>query len=161
MVMPTAALAHERSVQVAQPPASAAKACPKSPPRLHGVGAGDNNSVVPRSCRRGGLPPRTLRRICHHIDANIGQRISVSALAELANLSVWYFVRAFKDSVGATPHDYLMQRRVEFAMRLLSDTDMALSEIALAAGFTDQSHCARRFRRHVGMSPQDFRWRAP
>jgi AraC family transcriptional regulator len=46
-------------------------------------------------------------------------------------------------------------------MELLSGTDMSLSEIALAAGFADQSHCARRFRQHVGMSPRDYRWSMP
>ena len=96
-----------------------------------------------------------------HIDAHIEQRISVEALASLANLSVCYFVRAFKQSVGVTPHDYLIRRRVQRTMQLLSGTDMSLSEIALAAGFADQSHCARRFRQHVGMSPRDYRWSTP
>jgi len=110
---------------------------------------------------RGGLPPRVLRRVREHIDENIEQRISVGALARLANLSVCYFVRAFKQSVGVTPHDYLIRRRVERTMELLSVTDLSLSEIALAAGFADQSHCARRFREHVGMSPRDYRWSVP
>jgi len=110
---------------------------------------------------RGGLPPRVLRRLRDHIDANIDQRISVDALAKLANLSVCYFVRAFKQSVGVTPHDYLIRRRVERTMEMLSGTDLSLSEIALAAGFADQSHCARRFREHVGMSPRDYRWSIP
>ena len=110
---------------------------------------------------RGGLPPRVLRRVREHIDAHIEKRISVEALARLANLSVCYFVRAFKQSVGITPHDYLIRRRVERTMELLSSTDMPLSEIALAAGFADQSHCARRFRQHVGMSPRDYRWSIP
>jgi AraC family transcriptional regulator len=110
---------------------------------------------------RGGLPPRVVRRLREHIDANIDQRISVDALAQLANLSVCYFVRAFKQSVGLTPHDYLIRRRVERAMELLSETELSLSEIALAAGFADQSHCARRFRQHVGMSPRDYRWSIP
>jgi AraC family transcriptional regulator len=110
---------------------------------------------------RGGLTPRVLRRLRDHIDANIDQRISVKALARLANLSVCYFVRAFKQSVGVTPHDYLVRKRVERTMELLAATDLSLSEIALAAGFADQSHCARRFRQHVGMSPRDYRWSAP
>jgi AraC family transcriptional regulator len=46
-------------------------------------------------------------------------------------------------------------------MELLSATDMSISEIAIAAGFADQSHCARRFRQHVGMSPRDYRWSRP
>jgi transcriptional regulator GlxA family with amidase domain len=107
---------------------------------------------------RGGLPPRVLRRVREHIDANIEQRISVEALANLANLSVWYFVRAFKQSVGVTPHNYLIRRRVERTSELLSETELSLSEIALAAGFADQSHCATRFRQHVGMSPREYRW---
>jgi transcriptional regulator GlxA family with amidase domain len=115
----------------------------------------------PMAYLRGGLPPRVVRRLREHIDSNIDRRISVEALAKLANLSVCYFVRAFKESVGVTPHDYLIRRRVKRTMELLSDTDMSLSEIALAAGFADQSHCARRFRQHVGMSPRDYRWSMP
>ena len=115
----------------------------------------------PMAYFRGGLPPRVVRRLREHIDSNIDQRISVEALAKLANLSICYFVRAFKQSVGVTPHDYLIRRRVKRTMELLSDTDMSLSEIALAAGFADQSHCARRFRQHVGMSPRDYRWSMP
>jgi len=115
----------------------------------------------PMAYFRGGLPPRVVRRLREHIDSNIDQPISVEALAKLANLSVCYFVRAFKLSVGVTPHDYLIRRRVKRTMELLSDTDMPLSEIALAAGFADQSHCARRFRQHVGMSPRDYRWSMP
>jgi AraC family transcriptional regulator len=119
------------------------------------------NTTAPFGYVRGGLPPRVVRRLHEHIDNNIDQRISVETLAKLANLSVCYFVRAFKQSVGLTPHDYLIRRRVERTMELLSGTDMSLSEIALAAGFADQSHCARRFRQHVGMSPRDYRWSMP
>jgi len=106
---------------------------------------------------RGGLPAHVVRRVREHIESNIGQRIKVETLAKLADLSVCYFVRAFKQSVGFTPHDYVMRRRLERTMELLSGTDMRLSEIALAAGFADQSHCARRFRQHVGMSPREYR----
>ncbi|WP_439370338.1 helix-turn-helix domain-containing protein [Bradyrhizobium sp. PMVTL-01] len=103
------------------------------------------------------MPPRTVRRIREYVDAHIDQSISVKGLAEIASLSVCYFVRAFKKSVGITPHEYLMQRRVDLAMSLLSATEMPLAEIAAAAGFVDQSHCSRRFRRSVGMSPRDYR----
>jgi transcriptional regulator GlxA family with amidase domain len=107
---------------------------------------------------RGGLPPKLVRRLREHIDSNIDKRISVEALAKLANLSVCYFTRAFKQSVGVTPHDYVIRRRVGRAMELLSGTNMPLSQIALAAGFADQSHSARRFRQVVGMSPREYRW---
>lgn len=103
---------------------------------------------------RGGLPPCVVRRVREYIDHNIDQRIRVITLAKLANLSVCYFLRTFKQSVGVTPRDYLIRRRVERTMELLSGTDM---EIALAVGFADQSHCARRFRQHVGTSPREYR----
>jgi AraC-like DNA-binding protein len=113
------------------------------------------------SYARGGLPPRVVRRLREHIDSNIDHRISVDTMAKLANLSVCYFTRAFDQSVGLTPHDYVIRRRVERTRDLLLGTDMSLSEIALAAGFSDQSHCARRFRQHFGMSPREYRWSIP
>jgi AraC-like DNA-binding protein len=120
-----------------------------------------SGTMVSAGFARGGLAPRVLRRIHEYIDDNIDQRISVGLLAALANLSVCYFVRAFKQSMGVTPHDYLIRRRVERTKQLLSGTDIPLSQIALAAGFADQSHFARRFRQHVGMSPRDYRWSSP
>ena len=120
-----------------------------------------SGTMVSAGPARGGLPPRVLRRIREYIDGNIDQRISVELLAGLANLSVCYFVRAFKQSTGITPHDYLIRQRVERTKQLLSGSNMPLSEIALAVGFADQSHFSRRFRQHVGMSPRDYRWSSP
>jgi len=120
-----------------------------------------SGAMVTAGFARGGLPPRVLRRIREYIDNNIDQRISVELLAGLAKLSVCYFVRAFKQSTGITPHDYLIRQRVEKTKQLLSGTDMPLSEIALTVGFADQSHFARRFRQHVGMSPRHYRWSSP
>jgi AraC family transcriptional regulator len=122
---------------------------------------GGEISCAPGGHIRGGLPPRTVRRISEYIENNIEQRITVEVLANLASLSVSYFVRAFKQSTGVTPHDYLMRRRVQLTIQLLADTGMSLSAIAHAAGFVDQSHFARRFRQHVGMSPRDYRWLTP
>jgi AraC-like DNA-binding protein len=131
---------------------------PFAPCVPYGGSAAESGAIVPSGRARGGLSPKTVRRIREYIDDHIGQRIRVELLAKLANLSVCYFVRAFKRSMSVTPHEFLIRRRVELTMRLLSKTDMPLSEIALAAGFVDQSHCARRFRQHVGMSPRDYRW---
>jgi len=123
-----------------------------------GDSAAERGPIAPSSRARGGMSPKTVRKIVEYIDGHIERRIRVELLAKLANLSVCYFVRAFKSSMNVTPHQYLIRRRVELTMRLLSGTDMPLSEIALAAGFVDQSHCARRFRQRVGMSPRDYRW---
>ena len=107
---------------------------------------------------RGGLPPRALRRVREYIEAHLEETISIDALAGIVGLSKYHFARAFKQSEGLTPHDYLLQCRVRRAQELLANTDLPLSEIALASGFSDQSHCARRFRERVGITPGRYRW---
>jgi AraC family transcriptional regulator len=119
------------------------------------------DAPVPWARIRGGLAPRTLRRVREYIEANLEDRISIASLASVAGLSTFHFARAFKQSQGVAPHDYLVQRRVKRAMELLDSTELSISEIACAAGFADQSHCTRRFQQHVGMSPRDYRWSMP
>jgi transcriptional regulator GlxA family with amidase domain len=107
---------------------------------------------------RGGLPPRALRRVREFIEERLEENISIQALASIAGLSMYHFARSFKQSEGMTPHEYVVQCRVRRAKDLLTETDLPLSEIALASGFSDQSHCARRFREHVGVTPSSYRW---
>jgi transcriptional regulator GlxA family with amidase domain len=107
---------------------------------------------------RGGLPPRMLRRVQQYIETHLTESISIQALAEIAGLSMYHFARAFKQSAGVTPHEYLVKSRVRRAQELLADTDMPLSQIAIATGFSDQSHCARRFREYFGVTPSGYRW---
>jgi transcriptional regulator GlxA family with amidase domain len=107
---------------------------------------------------RGGLPPRAMRRVHEFIEEHLEENVSIQALANIAGLSMYHFARAFKQSEGVTPHEYLIQRRVQRTKDLLAETDLPLSEIALASGFSDQSHCARRFREHVGVTPSSYRW---
>jgi AraC-like DNA-binding protein len=107
---------------------------------------------------RGGLAPGITRRISQYIDSHLGENISLEAMAEMAGLSVFHFSRAFRQSTGVAPHGYLLQRRIERAARLLSRTELPLSEIALAVGFSDHSHFARHFRRLTGTTPSVARW---
>jgi AraC-like DNA-binding protein len=123
-----------------------------------GSNAADSPIVALRPRIRGGLPPRAMRRVREFIEEHLEDNISIQALANIAGLSMYHFARAFKQSDGMTPHDYLIQRRVQRTKDLLAETDLPLSEIALASGFSDQSHCARRFREHVGMTPSSYRW---
>ena len=106
----------------------------------------------------GGLSPARTHRIREYINSNLDQNITLEALAEMAGLSTHHFARAFKQTLGMPPHSYVLQRRIERAQQMLRNTDLPMSEIALSAGFSDQSHLARHFRRITGMSPSVVRW---
>ena len=106
---------------------------------------------------RGGLAPATLRRVRDYVDANLAEPIDLASLAGVAELSPFHFARVFKQAEGVTPHRYVLERRVAKARRLLTDTDEPLGQIALTAGFADQSHFARRFREVVGLPPGEYR----
>jgi len=69
----------------------------------------------------------------------------------------YHFARLFRRTVGVPPHQYVLRRRVERAKELLLTGRLGLSEVALAAGFSDQSHLTRVFRRAVGLTPARFR----
>ena len=102
---------------------------------------------------RGGLAPAMKNRICDFIEEHIGEKISLGALSSLAGLSPNHFARAFQQSVGLPPHQYLLRRRLEHVEQMLRETQLPLSQIAQAVGFSDQSHLARHFRRLTGMPP--------
>jgi AraC-like DNA-binding protein/PAS domain-containing protein len=102
---------------------------------------------------RGGLSPTLKNRICDFIEEHLGEKISLGALSSMAGLSPNHFARAFQQSVGMPPHRYLLRQRVQHVEQMLRETQLPLSQIALAAGFSDQSHLARHFRRLTGMPP--------
>jgi AraC-like DNA-binding protein len=107
---------------------------------------------------RGGLPPGAIRRVREHVEVHLSESIDLAELAAIAGLSVYHFARAFKQSAGVTPHHYLLHRRIERAQEMLARSELPLSGIALATGFSDQSHLARHFRQMLGMTPGQFRW---
>ena len=102
---------------------------------------------------RGGLSPTQKNLVCNFIEEHLGEKISLGALSSMAGLSTNHFARAFQQSVGMPPHQYLVRRRVQHVEQMLRQTQLPLSQIALAAGFSDQSHLARHFRRLTGMPP--------
>jgi AraC-like DNA-binding protein len=107
---------------------------------------------------RGGLSPAVTRRVCDYIEGHLDEKMRLDGLAAMSGLSTDHFARAFHRSVGMPPHTYLLRRRLEHVEHMLRETRAPLSEIALATGFSDQSHLARHFRRWAGMSPRQVRW---
>jgi AraC-like DNA-binding protein len=125
-------------------------------PRLDSLAYLRQRAQPPRA--RGGIPPGAMRRVQEYVETHLSESMDLAELAAIAGLSVYHFARAFKQTAGVTPHHYLVRRRVERAQEMLASSELPLSEVALATGFSDQSHLARLFRQLVGMTPGQFRW---
>ncbi len=105
----------------------------------------------------GGLAAWQARKVVQHIDMNLATNIKAEDLAGQANLSTGHFFRAFKTTIGETPHSYIMRQRVRRAQRLMLETNDTLSQIASACGLADQAHLTRLFKRMVGATPLVWR----
>lgn len=98
-----------------------------------------------------------LRRVTDYIEANCAGSIRLQELATLVDLSQSYFSHAFKASTGLPPHQWQLQARIRKGQDLLLRGGRSLTEIAVEAGFSDQAHFTRVFRRVVGETPAAWR----
>lgn len=112
---------------------------------------------APVAPAKSGLAPWQLKRVTSYMRDNLGRDIGLQELAEVANLSRFYFCTAFRMATGYTPYERLTQLRMERAMRLLADPSMAITNIALAVGYQTPSAFTASFRKIVGVTPSEFR----
>ena len=98
-----------------------------------------------------------LSSVIDYIEANLGAVITLEALAGLACVSKYHFLRRFKLSTGMTPHQFVMERRIGRAKELIRSDRLDLTEVAYRSGFSDQAHFTRVFKKAVGMTPRAFR----
>lgn len=110
-----------------------------------------------RSEKRSALSQRQLRRVTAFIEENCLRNIRLAELAELTDLSQSYFSHAFKAATGMPPGQWHMQARMQKVQQMLAARDLPLTEIAAAAGFADQAHFTRVFRRLCGVTPAAWR----
>jgi AraC family transcriptional regulator len=106
---------------------------------------------------RGGLAPWQEKRACEKLESDLAGKISLEQVAAEFDLSVSHFSRAFRISTGLPPHQWLLRQRVKAAKQLMTVRDLPLSEIAISAGFANQSHFTRVFSSVVGVSPGSWR----
>ena len=108
--------------------------------------------------RDGVLPRGRLRAVVEYIEEHLDGCPTLAQLAAVVRLNPYHFARQFKAATGLPPHQYVILRRVERAKQLLqAGTDLSLAEVALRAGFSDQSQFSHHFKRLVSFTPRQFR----
>ncbi|MET1080834.1 MAG: AraC family transcriptional regulator [Pseudomonas sp.] len=110
------------------------------------------DEAAPRS-----IGPLDVGRLDAYIDQHLARRIHVAELAQVACLSPSHFHAQFKDSVGLTPHQYLLKTRLDRAARLLRESPLPLIRIAEECGFSSQSALTTAMRRYLGLTPKRLR----
>jgi AraC-like DNA-binding protein len=119
--------------------------------------------LIPDALRRkaavfqGGLPRYKLRRAVEFVDANLHQVIHLKDMARVADVSPFHFHRQFKKTTGSTPHQFIVQRRIEQAKVLLAQSNLPIIDVAVRVGFVDQSHFTTTFRKLTSMTPRMYR----
>ncbi|HEX8687874.1 MAG TPA: AraC family transcriptional regulator [Pyrinomonadaceae bacterium] len=109
-----------------------------------------------RAAAKGG-PPRWLRQARELLDEGFGGPLSLSAVAAAVGVHPVHLAHTFRRHYRCSVGEYLRRRRVEFACRRIASSKDPLADVALAAGFSSQSHLSRVFKRVTGMTPAEYR----
>jgi AraC family transcriptional regulator len=107
--------------------------------------------------RRAGMSPPRLDRVLDYIGDNLDENLSLSTLADIAGMNLFYFARLFKQSTRMSPHQYVLDQRIQRAKQLLRNSPITIFEASVRTGFVDQAHFTKVFRRLVGVTPTQYR----
>lgn len=104
----------------------------------------------------GKIPARGVAHVVDYVEAGIDADLRLAALADVAGMSVYHFARGFTETVGVSPHAYVLKRRLERAKHMLR-RDGNLAQVSMDCGFANQAHFTTAFRRAVGVTPGEYR----
>jgi AraC family transcriptional regulator len=96
------------------------------------------------------------QQVVDYIHEHLDHSLTIAELAAVAGMSPYHFTRSFKQTIGPSPHQYVLWARIERAKSLLLQGEEPLSVLATRLGFADQSHFTRSFKRFTGVTPQAF-----
>ena len=125
---------------------------------VHDLSLNDNHDQA-RAKPISPLPQAVLQRVKEYIEEHLHDKLSLNELARKTPYSRAHFLRMFRAATGTTPHQYLTERRIEQAKRILQEEEISLIDTASRYGFSNQSHMTRVFREQVGLPPSAFRRR--
>ena len=100
---------------------------------------------------------RRLLEAKEYIDENFLREVYLNEIAEVAYFSPYHFLRLFKDAMGKTPRQYIIEKRLEMAKKLLKNSKKSITEISMESGFKSPNYFSRTFRKWQGATPKEFR----
>lgn len=103
-----------------------------------------------------GLASYKLHQIIDYIQANLNEKLSLKIMAQQVDMSKYYFAAQFKQAMGVSPYQYVIEQRIVKAKQLLQQKQRSLAQIALDCGFASQSHFNKVFRQYVGTTPKHY-----
>jgi AraC family transcriptional regulator len=107
--------------------------------------------------RKGGIAPRTLRRVIDYIESNLDSPLRMASLAEISGLSQYRFAHNFKSATGVPPYQYVLRTRLDRAKQMLRQTNLSVLDIAYSVGCQSVSRFNALFRRGLGTTPSNYR----
>lgn len=106
---------------------------------------------------RKSLDIRALKRVKEYIMEHLSDDVRLATLAAIVGISAYHFARLFKQSTGLSPHQYVLQCRMEKAKQLLCETGLTLQSVAEQVGYTSANHFINLFHRSTGLTPAAYR----
>ena len=95
--------------------------------------------------------------IKNYIDIHYSSELNLDHLASITHMNKYYLIHIFKKSIGTTPIDYLIEKRISMSKMLLETTEYSMNQISQIVGFTSQSYFNQIFKKRVGMRPKQYR----
>ena len=104
---------------------------------------------------------QAIQKSIEYMEINMQHEITISKLAEISNVSKFYYIRLFKELTNQTPMEYLTNLRLEYAKRLMENNSWNITQVSYEVGFNRMGYFARKFKQKFGMTPTEYKKTLP